>query len=522
MMQSRWFDGKSKKIVRVSIENAIPVEYEPGELAFLLQVQVRYTTGLPDTYNMPVAFIKGDSVTHYEVNYPKSIICEVFFGEGRNIVIDAMSNVAFTTFLFNQMAATKTTYLERGALHFLSGKNLAKLNCEPTQVKSKLLSLEQSNTSVLYTYTDEKEVEHEFFFKLYRKLEYGLNPELELVRFLSENTGFENSPSFSGGLEFRETPSSQPLIFGLLQEKIPNQGDAWPLMLDSLDRYYQNVLVKSSKQKAPKKLIEQQNIKFDDLPVAHQKLITSLTYERVTLLAKRTAEMHLALASDDTNQAFAPEAFSKYYQRSLYAAHRKLVDEKFTLLEKRLKDLPDRVQPAANEVLDMNADILESFKGIFSKKIDAHKTRVHGDYHLGQVLFNGKDFYIIDFEGEPNATMGERRLKRTPFKDVAGMLRSFHYAAYGKILMDNNYQKLDRDFMESWAALWYHYVSRFYLTAYFETVGNASFIPEKEDEKQLLLKTYLLEKAVYEMGYELGSRPDWLMIPLTGILDIMK
>jgi maltose alpha-D-glucosyltransferase/alpha-amylase len=522
MMQSRWFDGKSKKIVRISIENAIPVEYEEGELAYLLQVQVRYTTGLPDTYNMPVAFIKGDSVTHYEVNYPKSIICEVFFGEGRNVVIDAMSNVAFTTYLFNQMATSQTNYLGRGALHFLSGKNLSALNCEPTQVKSKLLALEQSNTSVLYTYTDEKEVEHEFFFKLYRKLEYGLNPELELVRFLSENTGFQNSPSFSGGLEFRETPSSQPLIFGLLQQKIPNQGDAWPLMLDSLDRYYQNVLVKSSKQKAPKKLIEQQNIKFADLPIVHQKLITSLTYERVTLLAKRTAEMHLALASDDTSEAFAPEAFSKYYQRSLYAAHRKLVDEKFTLLEKRLKDLPARVQPFANEVLQMNPEILESFKGIFSKKIDAYKTRVHGDYHLGQVLFNGKDFYIIDFEGEPNATMGERRLKRTPFKDVAGMLRSFHYAAYGKILMDNNYQKLDRDFMESWAALWYHYVSRFYLTAYFETIGKASFIPQKEEEKQLLLKTYLLEKAVYEMGYELGSRPDWLMIPLTGILDIMK
>ena len=522
MMQSRWFDGKSKKIVRIAIENAIPIEYEEGELAYLLQVEVRYTTGLPDTYSLPVAFIKGDAVTHYEVNYPKSIICEVLFGEGRSVVIDAMSNVNFTTYLFTQMAMNNTTHLERGALHFLSGKNLQQLNCEPPRVKSRLLSLEQSNTSVLYTYRDENDKEYEFFFKLYRKLEFGLNPELELVRFLSENTDFKNSPSFSGGLEFRQTPSSQPLIFGLLQEKIDNQGDAWPLMLDALDRYYQTVLVKNGSKTAPKKLIKQQDITFEDIPIAHQKLITSLTYERVTKLAKRTAEMHLALASDEVNDAFKPEAFSLYYQRSLYSAHRKLVDDKFSLLQKRLSDLPKNIKPTAERVLNMNADILASFKQIFSQKIEAHKTRVHGDYHLGQVLFNGKDFIIIDFEGEPNATMGERRLKRTPFKDVAGMLRSFHYAAYGKILMDNNYQKKNSEVMQSWAALWYHYISRFFLKTYFETVGNASFIPEKEEEKQLLLKTYLLEKAVYEMGYELGSRPDWLVIPLTGILDIME
>jgi maltose alpha-D-glucosyltransferase/alpha-amylase len=522
MMQSRWFDGKSKKIVTISVENAIPVDYEVGEIAYLLQIQVRYTTGLPDTYSLPVTYIKGDAVTHYEVNYPKSIICEVLQGEGRGIVIDAMSNVAFTTHLFNQMTKTVTTHLQRGALHFLSGKRLKALNCEASQVKSRLLSLEQSNTSVLYTYTDENGKEHEFFFKLYRKLEFGLNPELELVRFLSENTSFKNAPSFAGGLEFKETPSSLPLIFGLLQEKIPNQGDAWPLMLDALDRFYQQVFIKSDKQKAPKKSFDTQPLDFEALSVMDRKLITSLTYEWATKLGVRTGEMHLALASDAQNPDFKPEEFSKYYQRSLYAAHRKLVDDKFSLLEQKISNLPLHVKKSAKAVLDMKSEILDNFKAIFSQKIDATKTRVHGDYHLGQVLFNGKDFFIIDFEGEPNATMGERRLKRTPFKDVAGMLRSFHYAAYGKILMSQSYQKNDRAFMESWAALWFHYVSRFYLTAYFKTVGNADFIPKNEVERDLLLRTYLLEKAVYEMGYELNSRPDWLMIPLTGILDIMK
>jgi maltose alpha-D-glucosyltransferase/alpha-amylase len=163
--------------------------------------------------------------------------------------------------------------------------------------------------------------------------------------------------------------------------------------------------------------------------------------------------------------------------------------------------------------------ILECFSEIYQTRINAIKTRIHGDYHLGQVLFTGKDFIIIDFEGEPGFSFSERRLKKNPLKDVAGMMRSFHYAAFGKILLNENYREKDLEFLEQWAEQWQHYVSRFYLGAYLEKIGmEKSLSPENE----ILIRTYLIEKAVYELGYELNGRPDWVNIPLRGIRYQMK
>jgi maltose alpha-D-glucosyltransferase/alpha-amylase len=162
---------------------------------------------------------------------------------------------------------------------------------------------------------------------------------------------------------------------------------------------------------------------------------------------------------------------------------------------------------------------LECFSLIYQTRINAIKTRIHGDYHLGQVLFTGKDFIIIDFEGEPGFSFSERRLKKSPLKDVAGMMRSFHYAAFGKILLNENYREKDIEFLEQWAEQWQHYVSRFYLGAYLEKMGmGKSLSPEGE----ILIRTYLLEKAVYELGYELNGRPDWVNIPLRGIRYQMR
>ena len=162
----------------------------------------------------------------------------------------------------------------------------------------------------------------------------------------------------------------------------------------------------------------------------------------------------------------------------------------------------------------MEDDVLECFSEVYKSRINAIKTRIHGDYHLGQVLFTGKDFIIIDFEGEPGFSFSERRLKKNPLKDVAGMMRSFHYAAFGKIMLNENYREKDIEFLIQWAEQWQHYVSRFYLGAYLEKMGLNSSL---SDQDEVLLRTYLLEKAIYELGYELNGRPDWVNIPLRGI-----
>jgi maltose alpha-D-glucosyltransferase/alpha-amylase len=176
--------------------------------------------------------------------------------------------------------------------------------------------------------------------------------------------------------------------------------------------------------------------------------------------------------------------------------------------------LSNTTKELAKEILSREEEILECFKEIYKVKINETKTRIHGDYHLGQVLFTGRDFVIIDFEGEPGFSFSERRLKKSPFKDVAGMMRSFHYAAFGKMLLNENYRDRDMDFLENWAEHWQHYVSRFYLGAYLERMGRSK---ELSYEDNILVRTFLIEKAIYELGYELNGRPDWVIVPLRGI-----
>jgi maltose alpha-D-glucosyltransferase/alpha-amylase len=183
-----------------------------------------------------------------------------------------------------------------------------------------------------------------------------------------------------------------------------------------------------------------------------------------------------------------------------------------------MSKLPKDVQVLGKKVLALEEDILECFSEVFKGKISAIKTRIHGDYHLGQVLFTGKDFIIIDFEGEPGFSFSERRLKKNPLKDVAGMMRSIHYAAFGKILLNENYRDQDREVLEVWAEQWQHYIARFYLGAYLEGMGVDKFTAENDT----LIRTFLLEKAVYELGYELNGRPDWVIVPLRGIDYLMR
>jgi maltose alpha-D-glucosyltransferase/alpha-amylase len=396
---------------------------------------------------------------------------------------------------------------EGGTLEF-NCSVFSKINVKDA-VDSKILKADQSNTAIIY--------DDRYFFKFYRKLEKEINPDLEIVRFLSEQTTFQNSPKYAGGIEYKDS-EGKTIVFGLLQEKVENQGDAWVMTVDSVGRFYERVMAKGKGVKLPR-LINKAAVKFEETPDEIQEFIGKGFYERMVRLGQRTAEMHLALASNTTDPAFVPDHFTSNYQRSLYSSLRKLVRDRFSLLESGIAKLPSDVQGFAKKVLAMEDQILDAFKEVYEVRINAIKTRIHGDYHLGQVLFTGKDFIIIDFEGEPGFSFSERRLKKNPLKDVAGMMRSIHYAAYGKILLNENYRDRDLEFLESWAEQWQHYVSRFYLGAYMERMGMGTNLSYEYD---VLIRTFLLEKAIYELGYELNGRPDWVIIPLRGIHYLMK
>jgi maltose alpha-D-glucosyltransferase/alpha-amylase len=307
-----------------------------------------------------------------------------------------------------------------------------------------------------------------------------------------------------------------------MQEMIESNSDAWTYMLDRLDDFNERILSQQNAQTLPDlmgTIIEP--VAYEDIPTEIKELLEGPVAERAHLLGIRTGEMHLALASGVNFPNFKPEEYSLHYQRSLFAGLQSLVRGTFQSQSRNLKKLPDAVRHEAEEVLAMKEEILSVFKNIYKRKIDVVKIRIHGDFHLGQVLFTGKDFVITDFEGEPARSYSERRLKRSPLRDVAGMIRSFHYAAYGGLFLDNQIRDEDISKLIPYAEQWYHYMSGFFMKAYLETVKGSAFIPKSKEDMNTLMTTFLLEKAIYELNYELNNRPNWVIIPLRGIKSLV-
>jgi maltose alpha-D-glucosyltransferase/alpha-amylase len=267
------------------------------------------------------------------------------------------------------------------------------------------------------------------------------------------------------------------------------------------------------------------------LALARQK-IPARAYELVGtylhsahLLGQRTAELHVALARPTDDPSFAPEAFTPFYKRSLYQSMRNMTAQNVGLLRKKLRDLHEPDQALGKLVLDAQSAILDRFRAVHERKITAMRVRTHGDYHLGQVLYTGKDFVIIDFEGEPARSLSERRLKRSPLRDVAGMLRSFDYAASTVLGRQVEWGHVSPDALEllgPWARFWVRWAGAAFLKTYLETTAGSEFLPGSAGELEILLNAYVLLKAVYELGYELNNRPSWVGIPLKGILEILE
>jgi maltose alpha-D-glucosyltransferase/alpha-amylase len=243
------------------------------------------------------------------------------------------------------------------------------------------------------------------------------------------------------------------------------------------------------------------------------------------LLGQRTAELHIALASDSENPDFAPEPFSSFYQRSIYQQARNLTGQVLLLLKKRLKQLPPDTQQLAHTVLDHQEHILGRFQLVVNQKITALRTRCHGHYSLEEVLYTGKDFIIIDFEGEPGRSLSERRMKRSPLRDVAGMLQSFHSAAIEALHNEVEAGMIRAEnlpLMEQWAQFWYCWVSAAFLNSYLAIASKDSFLPKTQEELQVLLDSYRLERVINQLGDELNNRPDRVQIPLRRILQLQE
>jgi maltose alpha-D-glucosyltransferase/alpha-amylase len=495
----RWFGSKARTFRNLKVIEH-PAMSQEADAAQLWFVEVNYLDAPTETYALPVKIASGDAARSISQAAPHAIIAR-FEGSGENILFDAIWDPKCRSQFLSTILHGEKIKARAGELVGVTAKT-SDTDQPVASENSRVLSAEQSNSSMLF--------DNKFFLKLYRKLEDGINPDVEITRFLTEHTNFPNVPAFVGAIEYQR-PKAEPKVVCLLQRAVTSEGDVWTLVLDALGRYYERVLGRKA------------DLQNEVTPpgAVLDELIGGVHPEKTKLLGQRTGELHLALASYPDDAAFRPEPFNAMAQRSVYQNMRASLRRAFTLLEKRLYDLPAAFRDEAKEVLDTEEEILAREKRLLDRRTNAAKIRIHGDYHLGQLLYTGKDFVILDFEGEPARPLSERKLKRSALRDVAGMMRSFQYAAYSA-LWQPAMRKEDVPFLERWADLWYRHMASVFLQSYLETTGNAVFIPENSEDLQIMLEAYLLDKAVYEIGYELNNRPAWVVIPVRGIKHILK
>ena len=463
LVRQRWFGGKSRRITRVSVVDSLPVAH-----ALVKVVEVHYRDGDPDTYALPLT--RGSD----------------------GAVVDALREPDFNADLLEAIAHRRRFRGRKGDLLALPMRQLTRLQTLDGELAPKLSGAEQTNNSVIFG--------ERLIMKLFRHVEPGINPDVEVSRFLTDHR-FPNTAAVAGTLLYRrgpgsrnrtegsDTPPSSPApspsvrfssdqtsALAMLQAYVPNQGDGWSHALIELS---------SGDQAA-----------------------TERYQPYAGLLGRRTAELHLALASDPRDGAFAPEPTTMLAARSVYQSIRTLAAQVMQQLRGQLRHLPDDAREEAEAVLALESRVQPRLRRLLQRPISARRIRVHGDYHLGQVLFTGGDFVIVDFEGEPARPLSERRLKRWALKDVAGMLNSFTYAA----------EAAEVDF----GALWAERASEAFLEAYWDAAGSASFVPGTVEERDLLLGTMLIEKALYELHYELDNRPGWIRIPLRSLRRLLQ
>jgi maltose alpha-D-glucosyltransferase/alpha-amylase len=533
----RWFGGKAKTIRSITIKEEIPF-VEDSDVSYVLLFEASYTEGTPEIYLLPISFalvrrgeepleeliVEGQRVRLdeewltvkaklIEEEFPQSVMARLHVNNDEGILYDSTYDGRFRQSLLSAIARRKRIKGKRGELIGVQGRMFRKFAGDKVlSLSSQPLKAEQTNTSILY--------EDRFYFKLFRRLEEGPHPDKEMTQYLTESATFPSIPSYAGSIEYRR-PGSEPVLAGLLQGFVPNHGDAWTYTLDAVGRYFERVLSRRGEiQEMPTAPVSLFDIDPDSVPSLLRELIEGHYLEMASLLGKKTAQMHLALSSSQ-EIGFAPEPFTMLYQRSVYQSMRILVRKVLQNLKSNLGRVQEPIQEEASFVLDSEQKILSYFEKVTARKLSAMRIRVHGDYHLGQVLYTGKDFYIIDFEGEPARALSERRWKRSALRDVTGMVRSFHYAVYVALLKETSIRPEDVPVLRPWTDLWYRYVSGIFLRSYLDMAGNAPFIPVEKEEVELLLRVFLLEKAVYEVGYELNNRPEWVVIPLRGIKDLM-
>ena len=500
VQQQRWYGGKASTLKYIELHEYFRIQ-QREEVYYGLLLVVNFEEAFYQHYFLPIAFVSDENFAKKDRILPISIRGQ----EGH--IIDAVNLEAFRKLVYERISTAEVNDTTRVRYH-------KSLNFEAAPyASSRLMGLEQSNTSVV--------INDASVLKFFRRIYADKNPDYEMSRFLSDRKGYRNTPAYQGSLSLIDVDGDD-ITIALMQQMVPNQGDAWKYMLGELDKVFSNLESKNIRIPELPEVELFCRLKVRDVPPEIIDWAGLNIFLKLQKMARRTAEMHIALGSEFEDTAFTPSHFNGDYEVWLKNRLIYMFQNRINTVENNLERLEGKTLELAREFLERKNEIRKRFLNFDWTRLKGERLRVHGDFHLGQILVKGDDFYLLDFEGEPESTIRDRKVKQPPLKDIAGIFRSFHYAVYATLFQHpDKYPYSQADLFRA-GELLYRYFIGVFMETYVQLIQEHNIDIGYSAERIFLLKYCMLEKAVYELGYEMNSRPDWAVIPLEGIRSIIN
>ncbi|HWR15305.1 MAG TPA: maltose alpha-D-glucosyltransferase [Terriglobales bacterium] len=515
-----WFLGRNRHIREVSLKDVIPVG---GSRGYLLLTDIEYTDGDPDTYLVALSLVSGEKADTLLRDNREAVLAKVAGMSAETTVLyGAVFDTDFSNSLLGAMVKRRRFKSDNGELKAGHTRAFRKAwGRKRSDLAPHRIPTDQPNSYIRFG--------EDFTLKLYRRLEPGPNPDREIMEFLTEHTDFCNMPRALGFLEYQEAfdEGAQATTLGLLTSFARNGTNGWDYMLDHLGLYFERALTipaDDSRLREMNPSVDLLTAASMPVPVIMRDLLGT-RLDTIGQLGKRTAELHSALSSKPEIPEFTPEPFTDFYRHGLYHGMLGQIGRTFDALRVRHKSLTGALRDDVNELLGRESDVRRHLQDLRDERISCSRIRIHGDFHLRHLQFTGNDVLIMDFDGEATRPMSERRIKRSALRDVASMIRSFHYISYAVLYgqvpgIVVAYDRLPT--LQQWANAWRTWMSAIFLKSYLENAGNAEYLPASDKERRILIRSYLIEKCLIEVTHELEYRPDWLRIPVRGIVDQLQ
>jgi maltose alpha-D-glucosyltransferase/alpha-amylase len=506
LQRQRWFGGKAHPLASARFLDWMTLR-RGAHPAFLTIVEAEYRDGTHERYVLPLAMSSAGDAAAIEQQHHGTVLARIT-GARKGLLYDGLFDDGTCGLLLAAIQEQRELAMRHGVLQ-ASTLDLTAVAAD-TLTNVTRSTPDQSNTSVIFGWR--------LIMKLFRRLEAGPNPDVEIGEFLATRRS-AHVPPLVGSIAYTRG-ADEPASIAMLQGFVRNQGNGWQVTIEELGRYFERVTALPGPRLAREGAHDWAMSRREAPPADVEEAIRAYL-ATAGILGRRTGELHVQLADAQPHEeAFTPEAYGPDEVRADAEAMRRHVDLQLALLDASLDRLDDRRRDLARQVLGHRDHLLQQIDELRRIRNAAQRIRCHGDYHLGQVLVTEGDVVILDFEGEPARPLAERRAKCSPLRDVAGMLRSFSYAALTGLNAATLTRPEDIERLAPWAELWETWASAAFLRAYLSATRGAAFIPSREDDFDAILQAFVVDKALYELGYELNNRPDWVHIPLGGVLRL--